>query len=177
MEAKESPLGLYLYCLARASLLHKLAGPGLDGQNSLAVLSFRDIAAIWSPVSLHDFCGEGAAASLQDLAWVGPRACRHEEVVEQVMGLSPVLPARFGTIFSSPDKLERLLRQHHGRIDAFLDRVRGQEEWALKGLLDKARARGEFFQLQLTAAADQLAALSPGKRYFQEQRLRGQADQ
>ena len=53
---------------------------------------------------------------------------------------SPVLPARFGTIFASRDSLEQRLDEHRDAILAFLDRVTDQEEWAVKGYLDKARA-------------------------------------
>ncbi len=49
--------GLYLFCLARLSRLPTLPlkGQGLDGQNSLQVASFQDLAAVWSQVPLEDF--------------------------------------------------------------------------------------------------------------------------
>jgi hypothetical protein len=172
----ENANGVYLYCLARAGLLKNLAGPSLDGQESLEILSHRGIVAVWSRVPLDEFCGGEASQRMQDLTWIASRACRHEQVVEQVMGQSPVLPARFGTIFSSRGKLEEILRLHHEIIVPFLDRVSGREEWALKGMINQSTAKEAFYRMSLGSEADRLAELTPGRRYFQEQQLRAEAD-
>lgn len=171
--------GLYLFCLARLSQLPPLPleGKGLDGQCPLAVADFRDLAAVWSPVRLADFSGPDTDAQLQDLNWIGPRVIRHQEVVARVMQHSPVLPARFGTIFSSPANLAKLLHYHYGTIDTFLKRVAGQKEWAVKGLLNRSGAKERLFSLKLARDAELLRALAPGKRYFQEQRLWAVCDQ
>lgn len=171
--------GLYLFCLARLSCLPDLPLPGLglDGRSPLRVTGFRDLAAVWSPVSLEDFCGPEAAERLQDLTWIGPRVIRHQEVVAGVMRHSPVLPARFGTIFSSTANLEKVLHQRHDAIAVFLERLTDQEEWAVKGMLDRPAAKARLFSLKLAQQAADLEGLSPGKRYFEEQRLRAACDQ
>jgi hypothetical protein len=170
---------LYLFCLARLSRLPPLPleGKGLDGQCPLAVTGFRDLGAIWSPVQVEDFSGPDTDERLRDLAWIGPRVIRHQEVVAGVMRHSPVLPARFGTIFSSPANLEKLLQDHHDTIDKFLEGVTGKEEWALKGLLNRSGAKEKLLSLKLAREEERLGALSSGKRYFQEQRLRAACDQ
>lgn len=170
--------GLYLYCLARLSHLPPLPleGVGLDGASQLQVASFQDLAAVWSPVALENFCGPEAEARLQDLAWIGPRVLRHQEVVAGVMRYSPVLPARFGTIFSSMASLEQVLCQRHDAIATFLGRLANQEEWAVKGMLDRPAAKERLFALKLAQEAARLEGWSPGKRYFEEQRLRTDCD-
>jgi Gas vesicle synthesis protein GvpL/GvpF len=171
--------GIYLYCLARLSQLPPLSflGPGVDGQNSLAVATYQDLAAVWSPVPVEDFCGPEAEERLRDLTWIGPRVIRHQEVVAGLMRHSPVLPARFGTIFASLANLEKMLQRHHDSIDGFLKRIADQEEWAVKGLLDRQGAQEKLFSLNLAREAESLEALSPGKRYFEEQRLRAAVKQ
>ena len=171
--------GLYLYCLARLDRLppSTLLGRGMDGQNSLAVAIFQDLVAVWSPVPLEDFCGGEAEARMRDLTWIGPRVIRHQEVVAGVMRHSPVLPARFGTIFSSLANLEKVLQRHYDTIAGFLKRITDQEEWAVKGLLDRHGAQEKLFSLKLAREAASLEDLSPGKRYFEEQRLRAACDQ
>jgi hypothetical protein len=170
--------GLYLYCLARLDRLPPSPqwGPGLDGLNPPAVALFHDLAAVWSSVPLEDFCGPEAEARLQDLTWIGPRVIRHQEVVAGVMRHSPVLPARFGTIFSSLANLEKVIERHRDAIAGFLARITDQEEWAVKGLLDRPGAKGKLFSLRLAQEAKNLEAASPGKRYFEEQRLRAACD-
>ena len=171
--------GFYLYCLARSSRLPPISrlSPGVDGGGPVEVAVFQDLAAVWSPVPLEDFCGPEAEERLRDLAWIGPRVVRHQEVVAGVMRHSPVLPVRFGTIFASRANLERVLERHSGAIAAFLDRLTDREEWAVKGMLDRAGAKEKLFALKLARKAESLEALSPGKRYFEEQRLRAAGDQ
>ena len=62
-------------------------------------------------------------------------------------------------------------------IAGFLERITDQEEWAVKGMLDRSGAKEKLFSLKLAQEADRLGALSPGKHYFQEQRLRAACDQ
>jgi len=164
--------GLYLYCLARADSLPVLEGVGLDNQNPLAQQRFQDISAILSEVSFEEFSGPSAEAKMKDLSWVAPRAIRHEEVIEQVMRFSPVLPVRFGTIFSSPQTLEVPLQKHHDLICKFLEEITDKEEWVLRALLDREKAKDKLLSSILTEKAAELAELSPGMRYLREQRIR-----
>ncbi len=170
-ETPGMPSGLYLFCLARLSLLPPLPGAGLDGR-PLCLASLGDLAAIYCDVPLEEYCGPEAAQNLQDLSWVGPRACRHQKVVEAVMRNSPVLPARFGTLFSCRERLEQLLRVHHDTVARFLDRVADQEEWAVKGLLTRALALETHLAQRLAQEGDRLEGLPAGRRYLEEQRLR-----
>jgi hypothetical protein len=167
---------VYLYCLGRSGLLPDLEGIGVDGNNPLFLHSFQGLGAVLSTVPLAEFCGAAAEERLQDLTWVGPRACRHEEVVEQAARYSPLLPARFGTIFSSLDGVEALLKTHHDPILKFLDQVTDKEEWSVKGLLDRAKVKEQLFSAQRANEADRLASLSPGMRYFQEQHIRSKVE-
>ena len=167
---------LYLYCLAHADRLASLDGMGVNGESPVYLQIFQDIAAVLSMVSLEEFSGEAAEKNLSDISWVGPRACRHGEVVAEASRLSPVLPVRFGTIFSSPQALERFLGLHHGAIREFLGRVADHEEWSVKGMLDRSGAKGAILNVYLSDEADRLAALPPGRRYMEEQRLQGRVE-
>jgi len=174
-----TPQGLYLFCLARLSRLLPLPlqDKGWDADSPVEVTIVKDLAAIWSPVPMADFSGREVEERLQDLTWILPRVLRHQEVVAGIMQRSPVLPARFGTIFATAANLERVLQHHHDTIAEFLERLTDQGEWAVKGLLDRSGAKKKIFSLQLAQEAQALEALSPGKRYFQERRLQAACDQ
>ena len=163
---------IYLNCLTCFDAALPIEGTGIDNQNPLFLHGFLDIAAVVSVVSLDEFCGPSAESRLQDLAWVGPRACRHQEIVERVMRYTPVLPAHFGTLFSSFENLEKLLHKNYDNIRRFLDHMKDKEEWSVKVLLDREKAKEERIIKALAREAEQLASLTPGKRYFQEQRIR-----
>lgn len=174
---EKGQIALYLFCLARSDLVGGIEGTGVDSCHPLCLLRpFPDLCAIVGEVPLEDFCGPEAELRMQQLAWVGPRALRHEAVVEQVMRYSPVLPVPFGTLFSSQESLAEFLERHRKTISQFLDRVADQEEWSLKGLLDRKQAGQAFMSASLAAQQGQLATLPPGTRYFQEQRIRSAAE-
>lgn len=173
---EKAGLGIYLYCLARPeclSVVKSLADqgvPGVDERHPISLLQQDELVAVIGEVDLSEFSDQ----NLQALDWVAPRACRHEVVVETIMGASPVLPVKFGTIFRSPTSLIGLLSQHEDTISRFLEELRDKAEWSVKGYLDEEVARRKV------AAADpaiqsRLATLSPspGARYFQQKQIDG----
>jgi hypothetical protein len=108
------------------------------------------VAAVLSRVSQSEFCGSPGEKNLQDLAWLAPRACRHEAVLESFM------------------------RLHESAMGRFLERVAGQEEWAVKGFFDQARAESDWLA-QWRCEKPCRTDSPPGLAYLQEQSLRLQA--
>lgn len=172
---KSGPSAIYLYCVGISSLLQTVDGVGLDYEYPLMLFVYRELAAIVSMVELSDFYGESARTRMEELEWIGPKACRHEKIVEKVMRSSPVLPLRFGAVFHSYESIEERLRRHHNEILQFLLRVSGKEEWAVKGMISLQKTREIFCNQQIAEATLSLSP-SPGTRHFQEQRLRLAAD-
>ena len=161
---------LYLYCLARVSALAVIEGPGVDGEHSPRLLSFKDVVAVVGTVRLDDFCGPSAGARMKDLAWVGSRVCRHHEVVERAMRRSPVVPVRFAVIFSSPERLEAWLSIHHDAISQALDRFTNHEEWSVKGTFDRRKSEARL--LRPAVARQGGEPPSVGARYLRERSAR-----
>ncbi|MBI2189175.1 MAG: GvpL/GvpF family gas vesicle protein [Acidobacteria bacterium] len=172
---------LYLYCLVRRSCASRQAGtlqadferehvssrPADD--RPVTLVPFGDVMAVVSVVNRDDFCGPAAEMLMTDLAWVAPRASHHERVVEAVMRTSPVVPARFGTLFSSRERLIAWLATHRVAIAGALDRFADHEEWAMRGSLNRRAAEAA---LTATAMARTSSPTSPGARYLEERRIR-----
>ena len=169
------PGAIYLYCVGSSSLLQSVNGPGIDEEYPLLLFLYRELAAIVSMVKLSEFYGPSAGSRMEELQWIGPRAWRHQNIVEEIMQSSPVFPLHFGTIFHSFDSLQERLGRHHDEILRFLHHVSGKKEWAVKGLISLESAREALCSQKLTEAAASLSS-SPGTRHFQEQRLRLAAD-
>lgn len=174
-----STLGIYLYCLAKPDCLAVVKGladqgvHGVDERYPISSLEQNGLVAVIGEVD----AGEFHDRNLQALPWVGPRACRHEALVERIMRASPVMPVKFGTIFQTITSLQGLLVRHRETIAQCLDTLQGKAEWSVKGYLDDTVAR------QHVAAADpaiqaKLAArsASPGARYFQQKLVEAMID-
>lgn len=129
-----------------------------------------------SEVDSEEFSGPGARERLENLSWIGPRALRHEEVIVAAMRASMVLPVRFGTIFSSLEALALPLKKHEDGISRFFAETAGKSEWLLKGYVNREQARTGALALRLTEEENQLAGLTPGKRYLLEQKIKKTVD-
>jgi hypothetical protein len=160
--------------VAESGVSPSLFSVGIDEPHPPFFRRCGRVAAVLSRVAQTEFCGPAGEKNLQDLAWLAPRACRHEAVLEQVMRLGAVLPARFGTLFSSTASLESFMRKHEDAMGRFLERVGGQEEWAVKGFLDQARAEAEWLARRRSEEPCPPGS-PPGMAYLQEQSLRIQA--
>ncbi|MBI5251424.1 MAG: GvpL/GvpF family gas vesicle protein [Desulfomonile tiedjei] len=170
------PNALYLFCLARGRLVPFLDGTGITGSEMLIMKDFSNVTAVVCEVPEDEFSGSSAETNLQDLGWVGLRAVRHEQVVEEVMRYSPVLPARFGSLFSSLENLASLVESNIAAINMFLDHVADKEEWSVKGSLSKTKALEEIFFNKLKGMSESFSSLSPGMRYFKERQIRAEAE-
>ena len=166
----------YLYCLTRGGCGIPASAMGVDGERPISVRACGEIGAVLSEVELGEFCGEAAEARLQDLAWLGPRACRHAAVIEEVMRQTSVLPARFATLFTSVDSLQQTVLEHREAITGFFTQLGDKQEWAVKGLLDRAGALRRLGSPAQPTPEAPAPATSPGARYFQEKRIQGQVE-
>lgn len=163
---------LYLFCFARSDAVREVRGPAVDGHSPLSILRHSPhLCAVIGEVAREEFCGPEAELHMQQLSWVAPRAVRHEAVIEEVMANSPVLPARFGTLFSSAKALTEFVDRHRETITLFLERAAGHGEWSVKGLFDHRQAQPALLSASLAAQQERLSTLPPGTRHFAEQRF------
>jgi hypothetical protein len=165
--------GLYLYglCLGAPTV----APPaGVDGSAAVEALPVGGLVALVSWIDPGPFRCEGNA---RDPAWVVPRACRHQEVLAAVLDEQPLLPVRFGAVFSSPAVLEDLLAGHQHEVREFLERSAGQEEWDVKLLRERGAAEARAVEMDpvLRERARRMPA-APGARYLLEKQFRADAE-
>lgn len=164
--------GVYLYCFTPAN--ESIESPGSELPETARLVA-GDVAAVYASVPLGDWQGPEAEARLQDTQWLIPRALAHEQLIEAHMARGPVLPVRFGAIFSSQAALLDFMSPRLDEISRFLDRTRELEEWSLKGYLVLSEAE-RWVGLSDPALAERRERLpaAPGARYFQEKRLQAE---
>jgi hypothetical protein len=103
----------------------------------MATLRVGTVAALYRPVALEAFRSNQGGGYKRKLSakWLVPRVCRHEQVIEEVMRLSPVLPIRFGCVFASRQTLKTWVSDRIERIARFFADIADKEEWVVKGFI------------------------------------------
>ena len=167
--------GVYLYGFVPVGSAVELSGiEGIEGPRPVRTIGVGGSTAVVAEVTLDAFeAGMSAGADGgPDPSWVLPRALRHEAVLDAVLARSAVLPARFGTLFSTVDALSTLAGEHREIIAGFFESIGDRLEWSLRGYHDP------FKTVDLLMDSDpdfsrRRASLpeSPGARYFQEKKL------
>ncbi|MGO9599005.1 MAG: GvpL/GvpF family gas vesicle protein [Isosphaeraceae bacterium] len=166
---------VYLYGFARPEPTRNFSYPGLEEIGPARPVELGGLAAIVSSIP-PGAIESGLTCQPPDPDWIVPRALHHERVVEAVQASAPVLPVRFGCVFSSPEALQAVADQHRQPIEQFLHEVTDQEEWSLKAYLD-ADAAVETLLVTNPLLSERYRKLptAPGTRYFLEKRLREDA--
>jgi hypothetical protein len=172
LESSAKDAGLYLYFFTRSGAVREIGSAAMKEGPLLGAIEFGDVAAVFSPVPLGEFVEEGGRKNFQDPAWVVPRACRHDRVIKHVMEYFPVLPVRFGAVFTSPECLQDQLAKNGPEISWFLDHMSNKEEWSVKafGHLEKTGAWLLRTDPELLSKRRQAPA-SPGARYLHDRHL------
>ncbi len=157
----------YLYGFVRADQALPDGLRGLDGAAVFPV-AIDGIAAIVGELPPEPFESDAVA----DLAWLIPRALQHDRVVAELRQAGPVMPVRFGALFTTNGALRDWAGENAGPIGRFLESTADRDEWSIRLNLDLVRAVEGLAAVDPAWAA-RLAALpkSPGARYLAEKRL------
>jgi hypothetical protein len=144
--------GTYVYCLVAASRKPLLGRAPKGPQGTGAVRAIDVDLGPMKPAGLRvwlivadaplDRYGEAEInRRLHDLDWVARAAVAHERVIESFAVAPAVLPMKLLTIFRSDDRAVDHVQTDPARVRAILGRVLHHEEWGVRLVLDRARAR------------------------------------
>lgn len=174
--ARSLEQGLYLYCLTEAEAGEYIDGlkvKGIDLENTIFSIAYRDLRAVISKVSLDEFGEEGFARRLKDMSWVEAKGMLHVEVVKQVMSRYPVIPMRFGIVYKNEDRIRAALAENYAVFREVLNRLRGKEEWGLKVFYNPETLSGfvRKSNKEIARLENGAASSSAGMAYFLKKKV------
>lgn len=108
-----------------------------DPHSQLHMVSFRDLSAATSPISLHELGFEDRQAPGLDSRWMENRITIHRTVVSHLQQNYSALPMALGTLCQSEAKVLEMLVRYYDRCLEGIERLRGKEEWELEVLRDR----------------------------------------
>jgi hypothetical protein len=152
---------LYLYGISRAaakSAGKTLAVPssaGIDGVSAVKAVPCGNFLCWVSLIDQASFV-EAMERNMENLQWLAQHSVRHQQVVGEIAAQLPVVPARFGTVFSGETALLENVAGRSKALGKVFDRIEGADEWGVKVFAERA------------AAAPGKNSARSGKEYLQQ---------
>jgi hypothetical protein len=143
---RESASAIYLYCITQAPkgqpkkkaakhadgrAAEPIEAQGVDGEGSVEATPCSGFVCWTSPVSREEFATR-LNDNMQNLDWLAAASVRHQQVVAKIAKQGDVLPARFATVFLTPESLRQDVKKRARELRRNLQRVRGCDEWGVK---------------------------------------------
>lgn len=123
---------LYLYGISRAPVKPpKISSPGIDGNHPVQAFACADFVCWISVVERGQFTEE-MNRNMDNLEWLALHGVRHQQVVAEVAAKVTVVPARFGTVFSSEQALAKNVQGRKSGLNRVFTRISDAEEWGVK---------------------------------------------
>jgi hypothetical protein len=138
-ESKQS-CGYYVYGIVKSDGSQPVEGlpeKGIDPAYPVYSLSYRDIQAIVSQVSLLEFSREELEARLNDITWLKTKVQVHQDILETVFAGRVLVPMRFCTIYQTEQRVQEMLAQYYDDFVDALARLEDKKEWGCKVYCDR----------------------------------------
>ena len=155
---------IYVYCLSNSP-------PELGKDNEpkgLKSLLFNDFYVIVKYVSESEFSEENFKINISDIKWLESNARDHIAVINSIMENIPVIPFKFGTIFTSEEGLKKFTFDYEETLKENFQKITGKEEWSVKIYCNRKVLSDQIDELSEEAAEfeKQIMASSPGKAFL-----------
>jgi gas vesicle protein GvpL/GvpF len=172
----ERPLtghALWAYCIAHAGHEPPEGLAGVDPAGPVERIVRGDLAALVSRVPLAEFGEEPLRENLNELDWLERVARAHEDVLEDALTRTPIVPLRLCTIYSDAESVTAMLDRESEHLRETLERLEGRQEWGVKLLVDRealataAKERSD----DVAGLEQELAGRSGGGAYMVSRKL------
>lgn len=132
---------LYLYGISKPSGKKpaKVIAAGIDGVHPVRSLPCGDYLCWVSDVDAKGF-SHAIQSNMENLEWLALHSVRHQQAVAEIFSGHPIIPARFGTIFSAEPALLKDVQTRKGSLEKVFAKVSGAEEWGVKVFAEQAPA-------------------------------------
>jgi hypothetical protein len=129
---------LYLYGVSRSSAKNpgKLRSPGVDGIHAVEGMPCGEFLCWVSSVDAVTFSRD-LESNMENLEWLAMHGVRHQQVVGEIAQRETVVPARFGTLFSSQAALLQDVQSRKSALKRVFARIADSDEWGVKIFADE----------------------------------------
>ena len=189
--AGESAQAWYFYGITRRQPLAAVLADAADGSPfaadpatgatdgaPLQLLEFSGLVAVVRPVLLAEFTPAVIEERLQTASHMEAMVQSHHRVIEAIHAQQPILPAKFGMVYTHARDIVAALRSAHERLSRQLDHLTDCDEWAVHVYADVAvvRHRTSLADPGIANLRKDFINARPGRLWFLERELRDQTE-
>lgn len=172
--------GWYCYGITRrgsVAALFELLHNESSHAAPLQLLELSELAAVVRPVLLNDFSSSALRERLESPSGLEGMVRSHNDVIEAIHALQPILPAKFGMVHARAEDVLSALRSDHDALLQQLNLLAGCDEWAVHLYVDCAIVREQISVAHpaIRQLREKRASARPGRAYFLEQQIRDES--
>jgi hypothetical protein len=104
---------------------------GIEEEHPIFIVQEGGVRALVSRVPAETYEPQALQQQMDEEAWAQSHVRRHEHIIEQLMAHAPLVPMQFGTVYPTEIALRDMLRDQQAIFQDTLDRLEGNQEWAL----------------------------------------------
>ena len=151
---------LYLYGISKSpgGKPPKIASAGIDGVHPVQPVSCGDFLCWISAVDRNEFA-DAINRNLENLEWLALHGVRHQQAVSEIAAKGVMIPARFGTIFSTEQALVKDVQARKAALQKVFSRISDADEWGVKIFAEQS-------------APPKASVARSGKEYLQQKAAR-----
>lgn len=159
---------IYIYCLSDSPL-------ELSQFTDYADLKCFECGGFYAAgkyVTVDDYSEDNLKQNVSDVVWIEKNAREHIAVISKVMERYNIIPFKFGTIFSTEEKLNIFISDYSASLTENLKKCEEHEEWSVKIYCNR-----ETFKQQIGTLSGEVSKLesliresSPGRAYILERK-------
>lgn len=152
-----SQTGLYLYGISPSPAKSvKVGSSGIDGTHAVEPIPCGDFVCWVSTVDPQKF-SSALERNVENLDWLAEHGVRHQQAVAEIARQTTIIPARFGTIFSGPQAIEKDVESRKNALKKTLKKIEDSDEWGVK-----------VFAEHSSASSSPAAHATSGREYLQQ---------
>jgi hypothetical protein len=103
----------------------------VDGIHAVEAIPCGEFICWASPVDAVVFSRE-LESNMENLEWLAIHGVRHQQVVGEIAQTETIVPARFGTLFSSQAALLKDVQSRKSALKRVFNRIADSDEWGVK---------------------------------------------
>lgn len=112
----------------------EVTSAGVDGVHAVEAVPCGEFLCWVSAVDQVAFSQE-LEKNLENLEWLAVHGIRHQQVVGEIAQNETIVPARFGTLFSSRAALLKDVESRKSALKKVFNRIADSDEWGVKVLV------------------------------------------